>query len=288
MERKIYKKLSRRDVILISRLHMLKSVTDTINTSFILESDGDILVFDGGFPSEAEYLHDYIISLGGVVNGWFLTHFHDDHVGAFLTIMNTYSDITVKNVYCDFPGEKFLSENEPMQSTTSSVDMLRLFKKTVAEQNISEHTVISGEVLHFGKVSVSVLLTHDKSIERDTINNTSCVFSVSVNQKKILFLGDLGPEGGARLLKSTPPHNLKSDYVQMSHHGQNGVENDVYAAILPDYCLWCTPSWLWDNMGSDGYDTGKFKTIVVRGYISSLGCVKRHYRMTEGTHVIEL
>ena len=33
----------------MAKLHFLKSVTDTINTSFIIESNGTLIVFDGGF-----------------------------------------------------------------------------------------------------------------------------------------------------------------------------------------------------------------------------------------------
>ena len=40
------------------KLHMLHSVTDTINTSFILQSETSTIVIDGGFPTEAEYLYE--------------------------------------------------------------------------------------------------------------------------------------------------------------------------------------------------------------------------------------
>ena len=36
-----------------STLHMLKSATDTICESFILVSEGAVIVIDGGFESEA-------------------------------------------------------------------------------------------------------------------------------------------------------------------------------------------------------------------------------------------
>ena len=52
----------------MTKLHMLKSVTDTINTSLIFESDSYLIAFDGGFPSEAEYLHSYIKELGKTVH----------------------------------------------------------------------------------------------------------------------------------------------------------------------------------------------------------------------------
>ena len=37
-----------------------------------------------------------------------------------------------------------------------------------------------------------------------------------------------------------------------------------------------------------GFDTGIFGTVVTRGWISSLRCVKRHYLMIHGTQVIDL
>ena len=114
------------------------------------------------------------------------------------------------------------------------------------------------------------------------------MFRVEVDGKSILFLGDLEPDGGRELIETVDHALLKADYVQMAHHGQGGVEKEVYEIVKPTYGLWPTPSWLWDNMGPGGYDTGAFRTVIVRGWISSLRCVKKHYRMTEGTQVIDL
>ena len=44
----------------MAKLHFLKSVTNTINTSFILESGDTRLVVDGGFPSETPSLYEYL------------------------------------------------------------------------------------------------------------------------------------------------------------------------------------------------------------------------------------
>lgn len=274
----------------MATLHMLKSVRDTINTSFILQDGNTLLVFDGGFPCEADYLHDYLVQLGGRVNGWFLTHIHDDHIGAMLTVLNKYTDICVERIFCNFPSDEFIAKYEPRQTTMTSVELSQLFQRTITRLQIPLVRVNRGDWIPFGKMAVQVLLTPDESITTGAINNSSCVFSVTAEGKKLLFLGDLGPEGGARLLQSTSPDQLQSDYVQMAHHGQGGVSKEVYKVIRPQYCLWCTPTWLWDN--SDGkpenYDTGPFQTIVTRGFISEMRCVKRHYVMKDGTHVINL
>ena len=271
-------------------LHMLKSMIDTINTSFILQNGGSTIVIDGGFPQEAEHLHEQIKAVGGVVNGWYLTHIHDDHVSSFFTILETYDDIKVENVYYNFPSDAYLDSYEPTQGDTTSVKLAARVKKAAEDHGCTIVTVQKDDRHCYDGFSVQVLRTPDESITQNPINNASCVFRVEVEESgtSLLFLGDLGVEGGEQLLAQVPAQLIKADYVQMAHHGQNGVDRPVYEAIQPKYCLWCTPSWLWDNIGDNGYDTHVFRTIVVRGWISEMRCVKRHYRMTEGDQVIEL
>ena len=67
----------------------------------------------------------------------------------------------------------------------------------------------------------------------------------------------------------------------MSHHGQNGVDKDVYRIIDPEICLWPTPQWLWDNDSGTGYNTGTWKTIETRGWMQELG-VKINYIEKDG------
>lgn len=269
-------------------LHFLKSVTDTINTSFILESNGTLLVVDGGFPSEAPYMYEYLKELGGHVATWFITHFHDDHFGCFLTILQEHPDITVDKVCFNFPSDKFILKYEPKQSCRMSEEWLRIFRETVASRSLPCITATCGDVYEYdrGNVKVRVLRTYNESFAY--INNSSTVFRFEVDGKSILFLGDLGVEGGRELLEIADPEMIKSDFVQMAHHGQGGVDEECYKAIKPSYYLWPTPSWVWDNVGPGGYDTNVFKTLIVRGWISSLGCVKKHYLMIHGTQVIDL
>ena len=274
----------------MAKLHMLKSVTDTINTSFILESGETLIVVDGGFPSEAPYLYEYLKALGGHVTAWFLTHFHDDHFGCFVTMLNEHPDITVDRVYHHFPSDEFLIKGEPRQTTQPTAELCELVRDSIANRSIPVRIVEHGDVYEFdgGNAVIRVLRTPDESITANPTNNSSCVYRFEADGKSILFLGDLGVEGSEQLLAINSPELIKSDFVQMAHHGQNGVSRECYAAIQPTYCLWPTPSWLWDNMGPGGYDTNAYQTVIVRGWISALRSVKRHYRMIDGTHVINL
>ena len=274
----------------MAKLHFLKSVTDTINTSFILESGSSLLVVDGGFPSEADYMYEYLKGLGGHVRGWCLTHFHDDHVCCLHEVLSKHADITVDKIFCNFPSDEFIIHHSPMQDFISSEEMLRRFREDIALRGIELITVAREDVYTFdgGNVIARILRTPDEAIAANPINNSSIVFRFEVDGKSLLFLGDLGVEGGHQLLEITPPELLKADFVQMAHHGQEGVTKECYAAIRPTYCLWPTPTWLWENRGPGGYDTGHFQTVVVRGWMSELRCVKRHYVMIDGTQIIDL
>ena len=270
----------------MAKLHMLKTLTDTINTSFILEDGDTLLVLDGGFPSETPYMYEYLKKLGGHVAAWFITHFHDDHMGCLLTILEEHPDITVDKLYCHFPSDEFICRHEPTMSRIDTSEWLTRWKAATA--SLEKVTVQMGEEYAFGDTLVRVLLTPDESITANPINNSSCVYRFEAAGKSILFLGDLGVEGGNRLTERTPASLLHADYLQMAHHGQHGVSKECYEAIRPTYCLWPTPSWVWDTLGEGGYDTGGFQTVIVRGWISGLRCVKKHYRMTEGDHIIDL
>lgn len=145
----------------------------------------------------------------------------------------------------------------------------------------------SGDAYAFGPARVHVLREPDPAITANCINNSSVVFRLDVNGHRVLFLGDLGTEGGAHLLQSVPREALRSDVVQMAHHGQHGVEQPVYEAIQPRCCLWCTPGWLWDNLGPDGCDSSPFGTLILRSWMSEMG-VHRHFMNTFGDARVDL
>ncbi len=269
------------------KLHMLHSVTDTINTSFILQSETSTIVIDGGFPCEEDYLYNYLKNLGGHVDTWFLTHLHDDHVSAMTKIIENHPDITINRVCCHFPSPEWAQQREPKQTTMTSAELYTWVMDTAAAHHVPIVTTHTGDVYDFDGFAVQVLRDPHEEIAR-AINDTSIVLRITAGETVLLFLGDLEPAGGRQLLADTDPALLKADYVQMAHHGQGGVERAVYEAIKPSYCLWCTPTWLWDNMGPGGYDTNQFKTVIVRGWMSEIGGIKRHYKMQEGDHIIEL
>jgi beta-lactamase superfamily II metal-dependent hydrolase len=81
---------------------------------------------------------------------------------------------------------------------------------------------------------------------------------------------------GDKLLKNIDHNKLKVDYVQMAHHGQNGVRKNFYKIIRPKYCLWSTPVWLWNNDSGKGENSGPWRTLEVRDWMKELNVEKNY------------
>ena len=69
-------------------IHMLKSVTNVQMNSFVItKKTNHVILIDGGFDEDAEYLVSYLREMTGQavphVDAWILTHPHIDHISAF-------------------------------------------------------------------------------------------------------------------------------------------------------------------------------------------------------------
>jgi hypothetical protein len=114
------------------------------------------------------------------------------------------------------------------------------------------------------------------------------IFRVTLGGKTVLFTGDAGVEAGKKVLRMYGgTGKLKSDYVQMAHHGQAGCDRDFYEEVAPKGAFWCAPDWLWNNDAGKGFNTHVFKTVEVRGWMEEIG-VTENYVIMNGTQVVEL
>jgi len=249
---------------------------------YILRTDGGkTLVIDGGnVDGDAWELLAWLQKLTGkerpFVNFWFFTHAHADHIGSFVTLMEE-NKVDVGRLIYHFPPFDFLAENEPSEAWI----LPRFAAVIAAHDETPVVTVQVGDCFTIDDVKITNLLVYDRRICANAFNNAGVVYRLESHGQSLLFLGDLGVEGGYRLL-GMYGDGLKSDMVQMAHHGQNGVALSVYQAIAPKACLWNAPDWLWDNDDGHGYNKGPWKTLEVRGWMAQLG-VKEHYIIKDGT-----
>lgn len=249
----------------------------------IKTDDNKIIVVDGGGSSAAPFLESYVKQLGGTVHTWIITHGHLDHMGALIEILDSKS-LPIERLIHAPPTIEWANKNEAV-----SYEKYTRYLTSIKNAKVSELIPEESEDLVLGDgVRMEIISAGNLEIVQNAINNSSLVFKISSKSKSVLFLGDMGLQGGQKILQNSAAEKLKADYVQMAHHGQHGVEKEFYEAVQADYALWPTPDWLWENR-ADGkeYNTGNFKTFVVREWMEDLGIRKNYVSGLEGTVQID-
>ena len=123
--------------------------------------------------------------------------------------------------------------------------------------DINGSTINSAEIkwgldIEIDGIRFEIMQTWDYADRKgsEDINETSLVMRAHVEGQSILFLNDLGGfnsdrSSGARLV-NTYGEALKSDIVQMAHHGQKGSQKALYDLVDAKVHLWPTPAFVWN------------------------------------------
>lgn len=261
-------------------LTMLASRSESQMLSAILQtSQGNLIVIDGGLGADGDYLRSQIQARGSHVAAWLITHPHGDHAGALYKILQdeaagVQSGIQIDGIYYSFADPEWYTVNDSTEQTMAHA----IIGSFSGLPETMLHTVSRGQTIQVDDVTIQVMNDRYET-GSDKGNNAGIVYKLWVNGKSILFLGDMAQEGGQRLLAEVGPQGLKSDIVQMAHHGQNGVDEEFYKAVAPEICLWPTPQWLWSSAGS------KYRTSETKGWMTHLN-VQKHYCTKDGDQVI--
>jgi beta-lactamase superfamily II metal-dependent hydrolase len=244
-------------------------------------NDGKVVVMDGGVKEETTYLRGFLAALGNEVAVWFVSHPHPDHIGALNEILKSPGGIKIETICLSEYSSSFC-EREPDYVQTAKEFYLNLNRSGIPVINILK----PGRIINVDQTKFKILSVKNEDITVNPYNNSSMAIKVWDEKKSILFLGDMGKEGGDRLLNGPYRNDLDCDYIQMAHHGQKGVSKDFYRSVKFKVCLWPSPSWVFNNDNGGGYNTANYETVEIRNLIDSLG-IKDNYVSYKGLYKIE-
>lgn len=245
-----------------------------MSSAVIVTKHNHVIVFDGGNYGDYEHLTDVIAQYGRTVDFWFLTHIHNDHCGALIELFRKEPNkLQVKKILYSFPEREWMLANEDWDK-----DQNAAVYDGIEEITWPKACTQKGRVYKVDGVTVKVL-NNVYAIAANAGNNTSIAFMAEMSGKRLLVPGDIGIEGGDRLVEECQ-EDLQADIVMLSHHGQNGANKEFYAAVKPSIAIWETPQWLWDNDIGGGPGSGPWQTNFVKCWMQELG-VKKQYRNWE-------
>lgn len=228
-------------------LYQLKTCGKPLDgMSYIITCDnGSVLVIDGSYDAyDADHLLAWLRRITGeekpTVDAWFLTHAHPDHTYAVKGMGERHADdVTVKKMVYSFPDDKAFSAIDPRV-----LPEIRFVKNAIANfKGCETVTPVRGDVYTYGSIKIEVLMTHEdlfraKPEGKITVNDTSTVFRLEVEGQKILFSGDI-QDAADRVIIDLYGDDLKSDAVQMAHHGCGGGSTfEFYQRVDPSILIW--------------------------------------------------
>ena len=282
-----------------TKMYMITETSEFMMSFVIVTEKNNCIIVDGGRPEDMPLLKKYVD--GRHVSAWILTHPHSDHITGFMDEVkrNDCADFDIETICYAFPDYKELVSHKEAPDYAylfkDCSEVLPEFEALVPRFADKVKVPKQGESWQIDEISIEFLYTCHGYILANPMNDSSLVFKVKTPRKTVLFMGDLGPDGGDTLYRESRD-KLKSDIVQMAHHGHMNVSMEVYAAIAPTACLWCAPDWLYAEPEVPPYlaDAEKlarmgrirmYGTAVTRKWMNQLG-VKEHYVTRDGTQEI--
>ena len=243
---------------------------------------GKVIAIDGGLSEDTNNFKRIVRENGGKVDYWFLTHAHNDHASVLLDILNEGS-IEVGTIYASLNDKEWYMENEWGRQDFSIALIDTLNKEGIREKVVSPKL---NDIFYIDDMKVEILGIKNPEITENPGNEQSMVIRFDTGKTSFLVLGDTGEKSSEKLL-ANQKDKLKSDIVQMSHHGQAGATKELYQTVKPSICLWPTPEWLWNNDSGEGYNSGNWKTLDTRNWMEELG-VKENYVEKNGDKTIKI
>ena len=210
--------------------------------------NGKFIIFDGGF-SLYDQLYNKLLELSPkgstiTIAAWFISHPHNDHQDAVTYFIKKHgTSVDVENIFYNYTTAdvyKAASEesNSGLQSYTDGLENMIKVNFGRTTNVIKPHT---GQIYNFGSVSAEILYTVEDVLpsKLDYINTSSLIVRFKIKDQTILALAD-ATHTVSTILQNTYGSYLKSDMVQLAHHGTYPGHASLYTKINAPVLFWPT------------------------------------------------
>ena len=231
--------------------------------------DSTFIIVDGGMSptgyKEAYTLYELMKEQNTrtdgklIVRAWFITHAHADHYNVLREFASAYgSRVKVESLLYSPMATLY-------QSMTDAPNAWDARKVTSQFPGCVYVKLMAGQVLEYPGCTFEVLYTANDAymLESMTVlNDSSAVARIHIAGQTFMVLGDLQTTGAPRVAQAWGDY-LKSDIMQMAHHGYYGGSIELYDYIRPSVILWPASSSFFAQHRSISIN----QTLLKRDYI---------------------
>jgi beta-lactamase superfamily II metal-dependent hydrolase len=249
-------------------------------------TDGRFVIIDGGFNTAAcatnlinamkEQSASYIKSGQKItIAAWIVTHAHGDHTGMISKRYSSFASFKVEKFLVNFMSE---SERQKAISTYPDnwdsgegggyTDVLT----AAAALKADVLWVHVGQVIYLADLKIEVLYTIESFAPQvcNAFNGTSVVMKMTFGDGTVYMSTGDATGNALQICARMYGSYLKSDIVQVSHHGYSTWGNDsgtalAYKLMLPATVLWPQGLTAYPNYQTKSYNVVLFSPEYISG-----------------------
>lgn len=262
-------------------LHGAEELHANMGGMIIKTKGGKIAVIDGGRPSEADRFIAILQKITGRevphVDVWLFSHLHVDHFGVYYKLCSEEKyrgRVTVGDFYCNLLTEEFYTSLSK-ERVTNAAEIRAAMISPCASTGANVHTVEKGDIISLDEIEFEVIHVPDIALaEKMNMNDSSVVYKMTyAGQQTMMLLGDAEWVCSNDLVENCAD-KLKSDIVQVGHHGCGNVSGKCYELIDAEAYIWQIGEKFWYSDCGEGLNTHNTGVIRTREYMMRK-CPKR-------------
>ena len=177
---------------------------------------------------------------------WMITHADPDHITLPTRFFKDYKDkFSLNTIVYNFPnmtniglGESAGSTNNPSTFTAYVEGFINNANKNFPD--VKHFVYHTGQKMYLPGCEIEFLFTASEDYRPNVMpwcNHTSGAWRFTIEGKTVLITGDT-ENGLNNLMASSFGDYLKSDVLQVVHHGSNGATIAFYQKVQPEVCFW--------------------------------------------------
>lgn len=232
-------------------------------------NENGLVVIDGGYKNFEEDVNRIIEianNHNNQIDAWIVTHLDSDHVGVCLNIIDYHPEIKINKIYTpNVPTFEQAKEKYPQETEWENFQEF-----TALNLENVEWLKENDEIKDIIGLKMKVLWAYSDWVYENCnnlLNNGSLVFKLYGKEESMLFCADTqNPKVEEQIIKKHKS-DLKSDYLQVGHHGNNNFSQDFYKLVFPKKAFFTGPKVLIENPDNISW----FTAGKVNGWLEEMG-----------------